>query len=54
MEGLNEINAGVVIRKQMDVNLGVTNSNAAVDLEHESDDHVTKDVHDGPSKPKPK
>ena len=54
MEGLNEINAGIVILEQVGVNLGVTKSNAVVELELKSDDHVTKDVHDGPSKPKPK
>nr|POF03197.1 exopolygalacturonase [Quercus suber] len=54
MEGLNEINADVVISKQVDVNLGVTNSNAVVQLDKEPDDHVNEDIHDGPSKLRPK
>nr|POF11898.1 hypothetical protein CFP56_44972 [Quercus suber] len=33
---------------------GVSNSNEAIELEQESDDHMTKAIHVGPSKPKPK
>lgn len=38
----------------MDVTSGVSNLNEAIELEQESDDHMTKAIHVGPSKPKPK